>query len=137
MGFGAEALSPQARHPIVATALVIYLRIGPLIGLFDQTSGEHPFETPIKCAGTHLQRPIGLVRYVPHYGVAVAFSVREGKQNMEDWRGKGMNHISATDIISRPDSFVKLLRHRCSTVVPVGMGGKVTHQPEIWLIQEG
>ena len=86
MGFAAESLSPKARHPIVATALVIYFRVGPFIRFLDQTSGEHPFETPVKCAGTYLQTTIGLARYILHYGVAVAFSVGQGQENVEHRR---------------------------------------------------
>src|SRR5688500_15402469 len=51
-------LSTEAGAPVVAPALVIHLRVGALVGFFDQSGCEHPFDRPVHRSRPDLHGPI-------------------------------------------------------------------------------
>jgi hypothetical protein len=43
LGLGACHPPAEVRYPVIAAALVVHLRVGSLVGLLDETVGEHAF----------------------------------------------------------------------------------------------
>ena len=86
-GAGAGAVG---RDPVVATTLVVELRVGTLGGLLDEAVGEHALDRAVEGPGAHADGAVGELFDAAHDGVAVLFAVTEREQDVEDRRGEGL-----------------------------------------------
>ena len=75
----ARTRAPRAVHAVVAAALVVDLRVGPLGGLLDQAVGEHALHRAVERARAHGDGVVGEHLDLAHDRVAVHLLVPRGR----------------------------------------------------------
>ena len=70
-------LSPVTRDPVVASPLVIEVRVGPVLSLFDQPQFQHPVDRAVQHPGAQRQFSLGACGNFALDGITVPFARTE------------------------------------------------------------
>src|SRR5580658_6570628 len=83
-GFGLRHPLAQRRDPVIAAALVVQVRVGPLVGFFDQPLLQHLVDGAVQRAGAQIELAAGALQDLALQRIAVAFALTERQQHVED-----------------------------------------------------
>lgn len=83
-GFRLRYLAAVGRNSIVAAALVVKVRVGPVSGLFNQPQLQHLADRSIQHARAQLQFALGARGDFALNRIAVSFAPAEGQKDVED-----------------------------------------------------
>jgi len=83
LGLGLEHRPAERRQPVVAAAVVVFVRRGAAIGLADQRQRLEPGQGGVERAGAEPQRTLGPLGDVADDAVAVAMRAGQREQDVE------------------------------------------------------
>src|ERR1039458_2526229 len=107
-GIGLRHLAAVRCDAVIAPPLVIQMRVGAVLGFFDETLFEHLVDRSIEHAGAKLQLSARAQRNLALQCVAVAFPFGERQKNVENGGREGytvfVGHTSTRSDIILPKS---------------------------------
>src|SRR5579859_7340201 len=74
---------------VIAAAFVVQIGIGPYARFLDQPIAEHALDRAVERARSHASLALGSRGNLLHNAVAMALTVDEGQQDVEDRRSQG------------------------------------------------